>query len=154
MNEQNSNTNTTTNSVSGKAPEFTSMQLEKALDYADHIMNCLPIDFFLMDELANYIYKNQPDTWLAAGSVDTISIGVRRHWITPEVVTTLKTLIPTLGTMPNEWQFDHMGVPIRVTIVERNYTYLQNLDFKFHLSGEYKIPNPFEKYWSVRYLVK
>ena len=133
---------------------FTSMQLENALAHAEHIMASCRLDFFLMDELCEYVVKNQPDTWLTAGSVDTISIGVKRNWIIPESISTFQTIVKGWGTMPNEWQFEHQGVPIRVSIVDRNYGFLQNLDFKFHLASEYLVPNPFEKYWAVRYLVK
>ena len=141
---------------SGKTtkPQFTSMQLENALAHAEHIMESCSLQFFLMDELCEYVVKNPPDTWLKQGSVDTITIGVRRHWVTPTTISTFQTIVPGWGTMPNEWQFDHQGVPIRVTLVNRDYKFLQNLDFKFHLASEYLVPNPFEKYWATRYLVK
>lgn len=146
---------TTTSPTGGTSKQqFTSMQLENALAYAEHIMESCRLPFFLMDELCEYIVKNEPDTWLKGGSVDTISLGVRRNWVIPETVSTFKTIVPGWGTMPNEWQFEHQGVPIRVTIVNRNYNYLQYLDTKFHLASEYKVPNPFEKYWATRYLVK
>lgn len=156
MNEPSTKTPTTTSSENGSSSKsvFTSMQLENALAYAEHILESCRLPFFLMDELCEYIVKNQPDTWLKAGSVDTISLGVKRNWVTPETVSTFTTIEPTWGTMPNEWQFEHQGVPIRVTIVNRNYKYLEFLDTKFHLASEYKVPNPFEKYWATRYLVK
>lgn len=147
------NQNSSNGSNSNPTP-FTSMQLENALAYAEHIMESCRLEFFLMDELCEYVVKNQPDTWLKSGSVDTISLGVRRRWVTPETTNTFQTIEPTWGTMPNEWQFEHQTVPIRVTIVDRNYTFLQYLDTKFHLASEYKVPNPFEKYWAGRYLIK
>ena len=140
--------------MSTNTPVFTSDQLERALASVEHTMSCLPIDFFLLEDLANYIHRNEADMWLVPGSVDTITIGVKRQWITPTVENTLHTIVPTLGSMPNEWQWEAEGVPVRVSIVDRNYSFFQNLDFKFHFNSEYKIPNPFQKYWVSRYLVK
>ena len=134
--------------------EFTPRQLEAALAYAEGVMESCALPFFLMDELCEFVVKNTSDTWLIQGSVDTITFGVRRNEVRPEAVSTFKTIVSNWGTMPNEWQFEYQEVPIRVTIVNRDYKYLHHLDTKFHLASEFKIPNPFEKYWATRYLVK
>lgn len=129
------------------------MQLENALAYAEYIMGSIPIDFFLLDELAFFVKENEPDKWLEG--IDTISLGVRKSWVTDNVISTLKTIVPDVDIIPGEWWFsDNNVVPIRVTIVERNFTYLRNLDTSFHLSSSYLMPNPFKKYWQVRYLIK
>lgn len=129
-------------------------QLEEALKNVEWIMDCAQSEFFLMDELARFVWDHEPDTWLNAGTVDTISIGVKRNWVTQYTASTVQSMAPGFGSMPNEWQWEFDSVPVRVTIVDRNYKYLQNLDTKPHLSGWFKIPNPFEKYWAVRHLIK
>lgn len=131
---------------------FDSITLERALDNAEHVMESASCEFFAMDELALFLKEHDADSLLHG--MDTISIGVRRHWVTPEVASTVKMVAPGWGTMPNEWQWEFQGVPIRVTVVERNYGYLDHLDIRPHLSSVYKIPNPFDKYWATRYLVK
>jgi len=133
--------------------KFTPMQLESALAYAENIMESLPIDFFVLDDLSEFLVKNSPDEWLH--DLEDISIGVRKHWVTKNVLSTLETVVKDLVIIPGEWQFNsYENVPIRVTIVQKNYSYLQNLDTFHHLASQYLIPNPFNKYWAGRYLIK
>src|SRR3990167_11286928 len=131
--------------------KFTSLELENALQYAEGIMEGIGVNFFLLDELGKFVFNNTADTWLD-DSIDTISIGTRSLDIRDEARRMLKTIVPDLFVLVNEWQFSKGGVPIRVTIIERKYEFLHNLDVRMHLSSEFKIPNPFNKYWQSRFL--
>lgn len=133
--------------------KFTPMELENALQYAEGVLEGLRCQFFLMDELGKFVNEHTADDWFD-DTIDTISLGVRKLEVTDSIPRNLITIVPNIVMIPGEWQFEKFGVPIRVTIVERKYHFLQNLDTKMHLSSEYKIPNPFNKYWQSRYLVK
>lgn len=163
MPEQLTKTPKTTTSTNGKAssalpvrPKPNPEQLEEALKSVEWIMDCAQSEFFLMDELSRFVWDHEPDVWLNSGTVDTISVGVKRNWVTGYTSSTVKSMAQEFGfgSMPNEWQWEYDGVPVRVTIIERNYKYLENLDQKPHLSSFFKVPNPFEKYWASRFLVK
>src|SRR3990167_10794061 len=84
--------------------KFTPMQLESALAYAENIMESLPIDFFVLDDLSEFLVKNSPDEWLH--DLEDISIGVRKHWVTKNVLSTLETVVKDLVIIPGEWQFN------------------------------------------------
>lgn len=137
---------------------YTPQELEEALQYAEGIMEGIQVPFFLMDELGKFVFDHTADDWLD-NSIDVISIGIRKLEVRDDVPRNLATIVKDLVVLPNEWQFsakafNNNSVPIRITILERKYGFLQNLDTRMHLSSEYKIPNPFNKYWQARYLVK
>ena len=111
------------------------------------------MQFFLLDELGKFVYEHTADEWLD-DTIDTITLGVRKLEVHEAIPRNLVTIVPNIEMIPGEWQFEKFGVPIRVIVVERKYHFLQNLDLRMHLSSEYKIPNPFNKYWQARYLVK
>ena len=131
---------------------FTSVELESALAFADHIMQSISTDYFLLDELALFLHERGPDDWLEG--LDAISIGTRKLWFTDNARRNLLTIVPGVVVLPGEVQFEEKGIPIRLTVVQKNYTYLQNLDIVNHLASEYWLPNPFNKYWAGRYLIK
>lgn len=133
--------------------EYTPMQLEEALLETENLMTSIFCDFFLMDDLALFVREHSPDTYIEG--IDTITIGVKKSWITPGVVSTLTTVLPSVElVIPNEWQFEMANVPVRVMIVERDYHFLKNLDSIAHMSSWFLMPNPFDKYWQARYLMK
>lgn len=142
----------TTVSQQENGKKFTSAELESALAYADHVMQSISTDYFLLDELAFFIKEHEPDVWLEG--LDAISIGTRVLWFTDNAKRNLVTIVPDAVILPGEVQFEENGVPIRLTVVQKNYTYLQNLDIVNHLASEYWLPNPFNKYWAGRYLIK
>ena len=84
--------------------KFTPMQLENALAYAENIMESLPVDFFVLDDLSEFLIKNSPDEWLH--DLEDISIGVRNRWVTKNVLSTLETVVKDLVIIPGEWQFN------------------------------------------------
>ncbi len=84
--------------------------------------------------------------------VSYIEWGFPKKNLTPEIVSLFRT-----------WQFkkedygysyEMNGVPIKVKVWERNYPFLTSTDLIFYGADEFKIPNPFMKYYKVRNLIK
>lgn len=45
-------------------------------------------------------------------------------------------------------------VPVVIRILDKNWSFLQNPDTVFYRLSEFPLPNPFNKYWDTRTLVK
>ena len=127
--------------------QFSEDQLWKALmDVEDLFDRCL-VRFFLLGESASQIYND-----LSLGG-NCIIVGVRREQITPETISTIKT---TINVPMSESGFTYYvdNVPVYVKFIKNHYKFLDTLDFRFYRAGEYYLPNPFEKYWEMRHLIR
>ena len=51
-------------------------------------------------------------------------------------------------------KLEREGVPIELKIIKKHYKFFENPDTVFYRADEYKIPNPWHKYWKSRYLIK
>ena len=91
-------------------------------------------------------------------SGDGLEVGIETKYLNKTVMTTLRDWRPqaefTEGGMTYISEFEKCDVPIEIKFIKQNYKFFQHPDTVFYLAGNYKIPNPFEKYLKARWLIR
>ena len=84
--------------------------------------------------------------------VDHIEWGIPERGLTTEV----KSLFNTWGFKPNAkgYEYTFEGIPIQIRVIKRRYSFFERPDQRFYKVDDFKIPNPFEKYWRARFLIQ
>ena len=127
---------------SGVNPQpFSGEELKAALLYWDDIAERCLMPFCVAKQTA----KDMVDEKELSGN--EISLAVQKKYLTHEVWSTLKTLVPKHNFTGEYIELTFNGIPIRVELKENDDKYFSNPNFKFFWSWEYSIPNPFEEYW-------
>ena len=127
-----------TNGMSHERLQVALLDVQDRLDRAS-------IPFVVVDYTAEQIRQELPHLTL-----DKISIGVERKHLTHTCFSILKGLIPKLETKGNTLYYEVNNVPIVIRIIERHYKVLERPDVRFYYLGEFRIPNPFDKYWKIK----
>ena len=87
-----------------------------------------------------------------------LEVGIEQRYLTKEVMSTFRTYRPqaefTDGGMTYISEFEKCDVPISIKFIQQNYNFFPHPDTVFYLAGNYKIPNPFEKYLKARWLIR
>ena len=133
---------------------YKSEELEKALFKVEDLFDRLQVPMFLLMQTAWDIHKGEK-----LNESDRVYVGIKKNNLTPFVLSTLKSLeqdgiTPKLQQVNGGYHLQENGVPIDIKIVQRNYKFLDNLQFKWYKATEYWLPNPFSVYWKVRHLIK
>lgn len=91
-------------------------------------------------------------------SGSSLEVGIEQRYLTKEVMSTFRTYRPqaefTESGMTYISEFEKCDVPISIKFIKQNYKFFQHPDTVFYLAGNYKIPNPFEKYLKARWLIR
>lgn len=138
---------------------YTPAQLEEALYHATDIAGRALLPFILLGETAHDIKYH------GAFNANTVGIelGANSRYYTAEALSTLSTLAKGVDIsygMHDFWldkagfRWTYHGVPILLRMIDRKYAFFQNPDFTWYKAEEYKVPNPFDKYWAVRHLIQ
>lgn len=120
--------------------------LNRALLDVDDIMGRALCPYLVLNETADgvlkeHLYGNE------------INIGVEKRYVTKEVRSVFKTYAKTeIGD--HGFQYEFGGIPINVKFIKRKYNFFERPDTKFYLASEYRLPNPFDKYWKARHIVQ
>ena len=123
-------------------------ELDKALDWTEDTLSRAQVPFFLLGEtLRSVCEDNQVNG-------EKIEVGVLRKYLTKSCLGLLDLLVPGSKIEDGYIRFDKDGVPIEIKVIERRFKVFERPNFLFHRVGEYKIPNPLEKYWKQRYFVR
>lgn len=131
-------------------PVFTHEELRGALFHVqDTLERCL-VPFFVLGNTAKHIINDEEP--LTGDS--EVHVGVRKEELTREAMMTLKTLIPELSISEYQISYSYNNVPVVIDVIHRDYKFFEYPDRKFYFISEFLLPNPFEKYWSVRNLIK
>ena len=85
--------------------------------------------------------------------VDKIEIGVVKKYFNETTKRLFDTFLPGLA-IGDVIKVEKDDIPIEIRIIKRHYGFFDNPDTVFYMADEYKIPNPFQKYWAVRHLIK
>ena len=130
--------------------QFTHEELNKTLmDFEDLAARCF-IQFFPRLITADCV-KHQK---LLQG--DAIYVGVSIKEMRTRYV--YETIAQYLNKGKEEVQenFEYFvgKVPVRVQVYKKNYEFFQYPDRTIYYYGDYLLPNPFDKYWKARFLVK
>lgn len=134
-----------TNGHSGRSVS----ELNSALVELDTLMERCVCPYMLLKDTAHGIYKNR----LLFG--DEIVIGFQKRQFTREMRSTLTSFLPKDAMWTDKTiKFKYGEVPVTMYIIGRNYRFFRHPDTVFYLAGQFKIPNPFDKYWKARFLIQ
>ena len=104
----------------------------------------------LLGEVAKQIHDNPDPTFDL--KVTSIEWGLPKRNLTPEVVSLFNTWNFTPNAKGYEYSFE--GIPVQIRIYKHRYEFFERLDTKFYKVDEFKLPNPWEKYWKIRNLIQ
>ena len=62
--------------------------------------------------------------------------------------------IPSYEWTDEKISWVYEGVPCELAILQRRYKFFDNLDFAYYNYDDFKMPNPFEKYFKARFIVR
>lgn len=94
---------------------------------------------------------------------DKITVGIKNSHLTRNVKSIINMRMAHMlkhhMTNPIEWDDNHIlysfgGVPIEIKIIHRNYAWFKNMDLLTYFYDNYRIPNPFDKYFKARFIVQ
>ncbi len=128
---------------------FTHQQINDALLFLEDVMERAQTPFFLLEGIAKEIHDNIPYF-----SLNQIDAGVLEKNVQETGRSMLKIVIPNIYINTNTISFKHNGVPIVVWIIHKRWKFFQNPDTIFYGITSFKIPNPFDRYWKSRFLIK
>ncbi len=121
------------------------------------ILDRCQVRFFALKDTAKQIKETnhsiEPDLHLF-----TIELGIQKKDLGQMIVPNVKEQLKLAHIEP-EWtdnyiKFTHKGVPVFIKIIQRKYQWFQNPDKKFYRVVEFNIPNPFDRYWPARFIIK
>lgn len=123
-----------------------------ALRDANDVFERAMLPAILLGDVAYQVKMEKRDGFSDTVSVDHLEWGIPKKNLTQEIV----SLFKTWGFTPTDTGYEYtiQGVPVKIKVYERNYNFLTNPDLVFYGVDEFKVPNPFEKYWKVRNLIK
>lgn len=123
---------------------------EQALYFIEDIMERMRGSYILLGDVARSAVDN-----LDQKVNQPIEIGILKRNYTEFMQSMLPTFLPpdTVYT-DNKITFEHLGTPVTIKIIHRNYDVLKNPTFQFYKITQFPIPNPFEKYWSMRNIIQ
>lgn len=124
----------------GESPKI---DLDKALiHWQDLSERCL-----LPYCVAGQIARDMKDEKKISGNM--LLLATQRKYLTHEVLSTLRVLVPKHVMDEKSITMTLDGVLVVVEIKENDDKFFSNPDFKFYWSWEYQIPNPFDEYWNI-----
>ena len=138
----------------GKSAPWGTEDMRNAMrDIADMSEKTM-INFFMLGDIAKAVHER--DDMIIT---DKIEIGMKANGLTPEIL----SLFNTWGFEPTKYGYKYyytpplkwdIMIPVEIHVIKRNYKFFENLDFGFYAVDTFHIPNPFEKYWKARFLIK
>lgn len=147
-------TTTTSNGQNGTQPELTPEQLHTALFAALDIMERAMCPFFLLKDTAQRVKDNQSAIDFDLVGLKRIDLGVKEAELTKQVLTVLETYAKDYRNDGTDISFLCDGVPVVIRIIHRNYQVFRNPDTVFYKIEEFKLPNPWDKYWEMRGFIR
>ena len=143
------NTDTTILEETQSGEVFNSAKLSPALLYIEDILQRALVPFQVVGKAGLDLYNN---LGLEADGVD---IAILRNDLPLEASKTLTAYLDNefsndFDKYTKSFTFDYSGVPVRVKVIEGDYDFFKNPDFRFWMATQYKIPNPFMSYWEKR----
>jgi hypothetical protein len=137
-----------------KLPEFTPQQLHDALFGALDLMERAICPFVLLKETAYKCRESSSSIDFDLVGLKQIDLGIKVNQLTKEVLSTFETYAKEYRNDGTDISFICNGVPVVVRIIHRNYQVFNNPDTIFYKVEEFKIPNPFDKYWEMRGFIR
>lgn len=88
---------------------------------------------------------------------EKLTFGIERRYLTKGVMSTFKTILRNPEISENGIKLcnqDTYWVPVEITFIDRNYEFFKRPDIKSYWLGDYRLPNPFERYWKSRFFIR
>lgn len=142
----------TTTTLRSSKKYYTHDQIFEALQETDERLERCQLNYFLLEDLAQQVFLGSPQF----KNLEEITLGVReRDWTTLS-----KSLMRSIGLKDlmieeDSIEFKNLnGVPTVIWIIHRNYEFFKRPDLVWHSYTQFRVPNPFAKYWKARFLIK
>lgn len=121
-------------------------QLRDALFFTQDMLERSSLPFMLLGSIAKQMIEFE-DPLL----YDTkISLGIKRRDVHPDGIKALKAFLPQATFSDNKIFFIHEnGVPVHINYLG-DEQYFETPDTRFYYYTEFKVPNPFIKYYEDR----
>jgi hypothetical protein len=142
------------NGENGTPTEFTPQQLHNALFKALDVFERAMCPFVLLKDTAKKCRENHSAIDFDLVGLKQIDLGVQAKQLTPEVLSVFQTYCTDYRNDGTDISFMADGVPVVVRIIHRNYKVFEHPDTIFYKIEQFRIPNPFEKYWEMRAFVR
>jgi hypothetical protein len=128
------------------------IEVRDALRWIADLLESSQIPFMVLGDLMKQIKTGEPI------NVDKIQIGIKSDcWnnTTKHLIETFLLNTPYKGMdLAEPVKFEWANVPIELKIIKRKYEFFKNPDFVWFWVDEYKIPNPWDKYYKARFIIK
>ena len=137
------------NGIQNEKVPFTHQQITDALYYLEEVMERTQLPYFLLEGVAKQVHDNVPYF-----SLDQIDAGVEEKFMQESGKGMLDIVLPNIYKDGNTISFEHNGVPIVIWIIHKHWKFFAQPDTVFYGITNFKIPNPFKKYWKCRFIIK
>ena len=138
-------------------PVLNKMQLDEAFNHLIDIMDRCLCPFLLLGETARSIVKDN------SLNGDGLYIGIRKPDFNDSTQSMLRTIsspnfdihlgIDNFKQDDNGFSWSFKEVPINVRVIKQKYEFINNPTDVWYYADTFKIPNPFDKYWTARSLI-
>ena len=137
--------------------QFSEQELRDALVQIEDVMDraLLSLDMIMHKDTA----KAMREEMELYG--DGIDIMVEDRYVIDNTIGILESLRDSEHLIPagteitkDGFEYEYRGVPIRVKFLHQRYPWFQQPDGVFYATGNYRVPNPFEKYWRARFIIR
>ena len=119
----------------------------EALRWIADALTWSQISFFLLGETGEKVLLDEELL------VDKVQIGILKKDFGETTKRLFKGFVPDVK-IGDTINLEKDGVPIEIKIIHKHYRFFENPDTVMYTADEYKIPNPWHKYWNVRNLIK
>ena len=103
--------------------------------------------FLVLGETARCLKE---DTVLVGNGID---VGIEDRYVDSSLLGIVKEYAHAVVT-DKGFIYDFNGVPVRCKFIKKKYECLAFPDVKFYGPEQYRIPNQFEKYWKMRFIIQ
>lgn len=137
--------------------KYSSKDLVNALLLITDLLERSPLEYLLLRETAKQAIE-QHHVPLPELDVDCLEIGITKPHFTEDGSRMLKTLLDVnkieYHWLPPMIRCSIKGVPIHIQVLQRRYGFLQNPTKIFFAVTEMQVPNPFDRYYKAKYIVR
>lgn len=132
---------------------FSHDELWAALRDVETLMDRAQAPMFLLGDTAKQVFEDKQPL-----NLDKIEVGIRKQEFTKQRLEMIQTLLNSSGVpavfKEKEIIYEFHNVPVSIRVFQKDYEFFKNPDTCMYLVGNYKVPNPFHKYYQARYLVQ
>ncbi len=129
---------------------FPHEQLKEALLYTEDILDRALVPFIVLGKMATQLRDQE----LPVFEADRIQIAVLERYLSDSPISIMKMVNPNMVWGEDTIRFTYSDVPVEIKIIRQNYEFFKNPDFRMYSLSSFNIPNPFEKYWKMRSLIR